>query len=124
MANITFKTYSPPYKPVFSESENKEMLNVINAFQPNILFVGMTAPKQEKWAYQHKDLLDVNIIASIGAVFDFYAGTVKRAPKWMLSLHLEWLFRLVKQPKHMLKRYKKLPFTTLIFDSLKYKIHE
>jgi len=59
------------------------MVDAVNNFKPHVVFVGMTAPKQEKWAYQNKERLDTNIIASIGAVFDFYAGTVKRAPKWM-----------------------------------------
>jgi N-acetylglucosaminyldiphosphoundecaprenol N-acetyl-beta-D-mannosaminyltransferase len=97
------------------------MLNVINAFQPNILFVGMTAPKQEKWAYQHKDLLDVNIIASIGAVFDFYAGTVKRAPKWMQNIGLEWLHRSLSSPSRLGKR-NMMSNPEFIWDVFKSKI--
>lgn len=103
--DILFECYSPPYKPEFTTEDNNAMIEAVNAFKPNVLFVGMTAPKQEKWAYQHKDLLDVNIIASIGAVFDFYAGTVKRAPKWMIKLGLEWFYRLIKEPKRMWRRY-------------------
>ena len=102
--NITFKTYSPPYKPAFSDSENQAMLNAINAFQPNILFVGMTAPKQEKWAYQHKAQINAKIIASVGAVFDFYAGTVKRPGKFWQKIGLEWLPRLLREPKRLWKR--------------------
>ena len=89
--NILFECYSPPYKPEFTAEDNNAMLETINDFKPNALFVGMTAPRQEKWAYQHKDLLDVNIIASIGAVFDFYAGTIKRPGIFWQKAGLEWL---------------------------------
>lgn len=102
--NIQFKTYSPPYKATFSDAENKEMLNAINSFHPNILFIGMTAPKQEKWAYQHKELLDVNVIASIGAVFDFYAGTVKRPGIFWQKIGMEWFPRLLREPKRLWRR--------------------
>ena len=102
--NIQFESYSPPYKSEFSDNDNSMMIEAINNFKPNILFIGMTAPKQEKWAYQHKDLLNVNIIASIGAVFDFYAGTVKRPSKFWISLGLEWLVRLLGEPKRLWKR--------------------
>ncbi|PID91735.1 MAG: hypothetical protein CSA96_06560 [Bacteroidetes bacterium] len=103
--NVTFSCFSPPYKPVFSDEDNRQMLDAVNAFKPDILFVGMTAPKQEIWSYRHKDSLDTGVICSIGAVFDFYAGTVKRAPAWMIKLRLEWFFRLVKEPKRMWRRY-------------------
>lgn len=102
--NIQFESYSPPYISEFSDDDNKIMIEAINKFKPNILFVGMTAPKQEKWSYQHKNLLDVNIIASIGAVFDFYAGTVRRPSKFWISLGLEWLVRLLGEPKRLWKR--------------------
>jgi N-acetylglucosaminyldiphosphoundecaprenol N-acetyl-beta-D-mannosaminyltransferase len=103
--NVTVGTFSPPYKPEFSIVENKQMLEAVNAFKPDVLFVGMTAPKQEKWSYQHKAKLDVKIICSIGAVFDFYAGTVKRPSLFWINLKLEWFIRLVKEPRRMSKRY-------------------
>ena len=103
--NITIASYSPPYKTVFSEEDNTVMLKHINAFQPDVLFVGMTAPKQEKWVHAHKEQLDANTIVAIGAVFDFYAGTVKRAPQWMITAGLEWFYRLVKEPRRMWRRY-------------------
>ncbi|UMB60801.1 WecB/TagA/CpsF family glycosyltransferase [Lutibacter sp. A80] len=103
--NIKVATYSPPYKTVFTQQDNNEMLAQVNAFSPDILFVGMTAPKQEKWVYKHKNTINATVICSIGAVFDFYAGNVQRAPKWMLNLGLEWLFRLLKEPKRMWRRY-------------------
>jgi N-acetylglucosaminyldiphosphoundecaprenol N-acetyl-beta-D-mannosaminyltransferase len=81
------------------------MLKAINAFKPDALMVGMTAPKQEKWAYKHYNQLEVGHICCIGAVFDFYAGTVKRAPQWMIKMGLEWFYRLIKEPGRMWQRY-------------------
>ena len=103
--NIQVKSYSPPYKNEFSEDDNKTILSLINTFKPDLLFVGMTAPKQEKWSYQHKNLLDVKVIASIGAVFDFYAGTVKRPGRFWQKMGLEWLLRLLREPKRLWRRY-------------------
>lgn len=104
--NINVKTYSPPFKKQFSPSENHEIISAINSFKPNVLFVGMTAPKQEKWSLDHKEALQVNgPICAIGAVFDFYAGTVRRPSNFWQNLGLEWLGRLLKEPKRMWKRY-------------------
>ncbi|WPO79086.1 WecB/TagA/CpsF family glycosyltransferase [Flavobacterium sp. KACC 22761] len=102
---IEIETFSPPYKNEFSDLDNQEMIERVNFFRPDVLFVGMTAPKQEKWAYVHKDLLDTKVICSIGAVFDFYAGTVIRPNKLWIKLGLEWFVRLIKEPKRMWKRY-------------------
>lgn len=96
--------YSPPYKPLFTEEENNEMISRINMFSPDILFVGMTAPKQEKWVHLHKTFVNVKIICSIGAVFDFYSGTVKRPSQFWIKLGLEWLPRFLKEPKRLAKR--------------------
>lgn len=103
--NIEVATYSPPFKSHFSKFENKEMIDVINAFAPDVVFVGMTAPKQEKWAFHHKTQLKTKTICAIGAVFDFYAGTVERPSLFWVNLKLEWFIRLVKEPKRMWKRY-------------------
>ena len=100
-------TYSPPFKSEFSPEDNKEMLTAINNFKPDVLFIGLTAPKQEKWAYTHFKELETKHICSIGAVFDFYAGTVNRSPKWMIDFGLEWLYRLLKEPRRMWQRYLK-----------------
>lgn len=120
--NVKIKTYSPPYKSLFSIEENRIMINEINAFKPNVLFVGMTAPKQEKWAFENKDNLEVDHICSIGAVFDFYAGNIQRAPKWMQRNGLEWLYRLIKEPRRMWKRYI-IGNTKFIFYIIKEKIN-
>lgn len=103
--NIKVKSYSPPFKPTFTADDNRQMLAEVNSFRPDVLFVGMTAPKQEKWAYQHKASLDANVICSIGAVFDFYAGTVARPHSFWIKMRLEWFIRLIKEPKRMWKRY-------------------
>lgn len=97
--------YSPPYKPQFTEEDNARMIEAVNAFKPDVLFVGMTAPKQEKWSHEHREKLDANVICSIGAVFDFYAGTIDRPGKIWINLGLEWFMRLLKEPKRMRKRY-------------------
>ncbi|PWA04969.1 glycosyltransferase [Flavobacterium psychrotolerans] len=103
--NIKMKTFSPPYKAMFSDTEIHQMISAVNDFQPDVLFIGMTAPKQEKWGFKHKEQLDTKIICSIGAVFDFYAGTVVRPHPFWIKLRLEWFIRLVKEPKRMWKRY-------------------
>jgi len=103
--NVQIAVYSPPYKPSFTEAENEAMVQKINNFAPDVLFVGMTAPKQEKWAYTHFKHLMTGHVCSIGAVFDFYAGKVERAPMWMINLGLEWLYRLLKEPKRLWRRY-------------------
>lgn len=120
--NIVVASYSPPYKKVFSKEDNALMLKHINAFKPEVLFVGMTAPKQEKWVHAHKAMAQANTIVSIGAVFDFYAGTVNRAPKWMIDLGLEWLYRLLKEPKRMWRRYL-IGNTKFIYYVFKEKLH-
>lgn len=123
--NVEVYTYSPPYKPEFSDEDNAAMLELINTVKPDVLFVGMTAPKQEKWAYKlvNPQPLKGSFISEkeqryspsrvrgnmhvccIGAVFDFYAGTVERAPLWWQRNSLEWLFRLIKEPRRMWRRY-------------------
>ena len=99
-------TYSPPYKPEFSDDDNKAIIDAINATDPDLLWIGMTAPKQEKWTYSHWDELNIHChVGTIGAVFDFFAGTVERAPMGWQRHGLEWLYRLLKEPKRMWRRY-------------------
>lgn len=104
--NLEVVTYSPPYKPEFSEEDNRAMIKAVNDADPDLLWIGMTAPKQEKWTYKHWQELDIHChCGTIGAVFDFYAGTVKRAPLWWQEHSLEWLYRLIKEPRRMWRRY-------------------
>lgn len=99
-------TYSPPYKTEFSDEDNKAIIDAIHAANPDLLWIGMTAPKQEKWTYSHWKELNIHChVGSIGAVFDFFAGTMKRAPIWWQEHGLEWLYRLLKEPKRMWRRY-------------------
>ena len=97
-------TYSPPFKPEFSEKENQAIIAAINEAKPDVLWVGMTAPKQEKWIYQNKDRLDVKFVGAIGAVFDFYTGNVKRSHPIFQKMGLEWLPRLLRQPRRLWRR--------------------
>lgn len=101
---ITVETYSPPYKPEFSEADNAAMHAAVNAFSPDVLWVGMTAPKQEKWVEANRAQLDTRVIGSIGAVFDFYAGRIQRPAKVWRDMGLEWLPRLVGEPKRLWRR--------------------
>ncbi len=103
--SIKMSFYSPPFKSEFDDADNLTMVNKVNSFKPDVLFVGMTAPKQEKWVHEHKEEVNANVICSIGAVFDFYAGTVKRPGHIWISLGLEWFVRLMHEPRHTWKRY-------------------
>ena len=103
--NIIFAgSFSPPYKDVFSKEDNQAMIEAVNAAKPDVLWVGMTAPKQEKWILQNKDKLDVKFIGAIGAVFDFYVGNVKRSHPLFQKIGLEWLPRLIQQPRRLFRR--------------------
>lgn len=103
--DISTDFYSPPFKKEFTDEENKEIISHVNAFAPDVLFVGMTAPKQEKWVHEFNSKINARVIASIGAVFDFYAGTVERPSAFWIKLNLEWFIRLLKEPKRLWKRY-------------------
>lgn len=104
--NVEVVTYSPPYKPEFSDEDNRAIIEAINRANPDLLWIGMTAPKQEKWTYSHWNELNIHChVGTIGAVFDFFAGTYKRAPQWWQEHSLEWLYRLMKEPKRMWRRY-------------------
>lgn len=104
--NLEVHTYSPPYKAEFSAEDNAAIIKAINEVDPDLLWIGMTAPKQEKWIYGHWNELNIHCHAgSIGAVFDFYAGTSPRAPFSWQKLGLEWLYRLILNPRKMWRRY-------------------
>lgn len=102
--NIDTQTFSPPFKEEFSEEDNSLIIQKINNYKPDVLFVGLTCPKQEKWVEINKNRLNVKLIASIGAEFDFFAETKKRAPKWMSNNGLQWLHRFITEPRRMAKR--------------------
>lgn len=104
-SNVQISSFAPPFKKEFTDTENMHMISLVNSFQPDVLFIGMTAPKQEKWAFTHFNELNTKHVCSIGAVFDFYAGNIKRAPHWMQLIGLEWFYRLLAEPRRMWKRY-------------------
>lgn len=97
-------TFSPPFRERFTEEENDAMIRAVNSFAPEALFVGMTAPKQEKWVHEHRARLTVPLICPVGAVFDFYAGTVRRSGEFWIRMGLEWLPRLLREPRRLWRR--------------------
>ncbi|RJP83689.1 MAG: glycosyltransferase [Desulfobacteraceae bacterium] len=97
-------TYSPPYKDEFDDGDNIKMVEAVNKAKPDVLWVGMTAPKQEKWIYVNHHQLDVPFIGAIGAVFDFFAGTKKRPSEFWIRIGLEWMPRFLKEPGRLWER--------------------
>jgi N-acetylglucosaminyldiphosphoundecaprenol N-acetyl-beta-D-mannosaminyltransferase len=100
---VDMATLSPPFG-TWSEEQNRAMIAEIRAFRPDVLWVGMTAPKQEKWVSANEAALQVPVIGSIGAVFDYYAGATKRAPRWVCDIGMEWLYRLPREPRRLWRR--------------------
>jgi len=100
---VAVSVLSPPYRP-WSADENERMIGEIRSANPDVLWVGMTAPKQEKWVAANAARLGVPLIGSIGAVFDYYAGVTHRAPPWICDLGLEWLYRLPREPQRLWRR--------------------
>ena len=88
--------YSPPFRPLTDE---------INKLSPDFLWVGIGAPKQEMWMWQHQEKIHNTVMFGVGAGFNFFAGTLDKAPEWMEKASLEWLFRLSKEPKRLWRRY-------------------
>jgi N-acetylglucosaminyldiphosphoundecaprenol N-acetyl-beta-D-mannosaminyltransferase len=120
--NISVGTHSPPYKSELSDKDSELILEKINKFNPDVLFVSMTAPKQEKWLHKYKHKLNFKVASSIGAVFDFYAGTIERPTNFWIDAHLEWLVRLVQNPKRLWRRsFVSAPL--FLIDMLLYKFH-
>jgi len=101
--NVTVSSFSPPFKTEFSAEDDLEMISKINESEPDIVFVGMTAPKQEKWSYQNKNKLNAGLIISIGNVFDWYAGTQKEIHPFFFKIRVAWLIRIFLRPE-ILKR--------------------
>lgn len=98
-------TYSPSYGFEKNQNEINEIIKMINEVKPDILAVGLGAPKQEKFLYNFRNQLNVPVALAIGASIDFEAGNIERAPEWMQRIGLEWSYRLIKEPKRMFKRY-------------------
>ena len=96
--------FSPPYAAQFGADDNRAMIRAVNAARPDVLWVGMTAPKQETWVFAHRDELDARVIGPIGAAFDFFTGSVPRPHPWFLTHGLEWLPRFLRQPGRLWRR--------------------
>ena len=97
-------SYAPPFRKL-NEEENREVIDRINRCNPQLVWVGLSTPKQELWMYENRGRLKDCVIIGVGAAFDYFAGNIKRAPKWIQSFGLEWLFRLVQEPRRLWKRY-------------------
>ena len=108
--------YSPPFRPM-TEEEDREAVERINAARPDFIWVGLGAPKQEKWMADHDGRV-CGLMLGVGAGFDFHAGTIKRAPKWMQEICMEWLYRIGQDPKRLLVRYLDTNFS-FVFDLIK-----
>ena len=98
-------TLSPPFKDVYSRAEINEMIKAVNSSAPDVLWVGLSAPKQEKFIFENRAQLKVKFVAAVGAVFDFYSGNIKRNEhSWFVNHGLEWLPRLLQEPERLWKR--------------------
>ncbi|MCI5584718.1 MAG: WecB/TagA/CpsF family glycosyltransferase [Lachnospiraceae bacterium] len=95
--------YSPPFRPL-TEEEDEAVIEMINESNADIIWVGLGAPKQENWMYEHQDKVK-GLMFGVGAGFDYHAGKLKRAPRWMQRMSLEWLMRLLQDPRRLWKRY-------------------
>jgi len=100
----TVGTYSPPFRPL-TEEEKVEVDRRIQAAAPDVVWVGLSTPKQESWMYEHRDRLNVPVMAGVGAAFNFITGAVRQAPAWAQENGLEWFFRLVQEPRRLWRRY-------------------
>ena len=114
--NIVGK-YSPPFKSL-NEQENRKIINIINDVSPDIIWVGLGAPKQEIWMNEIKCGLNKGVMIGVGAAFDYFAGNIQRPPIWLRRLGVEWLCRLLQEPTRLWKRYL---FTNSIFIFLVFK---
>jgi exopolysaccharide biosynthesis WecB/TagA/CpsF family protein len=96
---------SPPFRALTPEEDTEEVNRII-ASNAQLLFVGLGCPRQERWAFEHRERLDLPLVC-VGAAFDFHAGTLRQAPAWMQARGLEWLFRLLLEPRRLWRRYAK-----------------
>lgn len=97
-------SYSPPFRSLTPDEDNK-VVQLINSAEPQIIWIGLSTPKQELWMADHIGRLNAPVMIGVGAAFDFHAGTKKQAPRWMQRSGLEWLFRVSTEPKRLWRRY-------------------
>jgi N-acetylglucosaminyldiphosphoundecaprenol N-acetyl-beta-D-mannosaminyltransferase len=96
--------YSPPFRPLTREEEDS-LIAQVNEAKPDVLWVGIGVPKQEKWMARMRSALDVPVMCGVGAAFDFHAGRISQAPTWMQEHGMEWLYRIAQEPRRLLPRY-------------------
>lgn len=113
--------YSPPFREL-SKEEDEKIINIINDSETDFIWVGLGAPKQEIWMYEHMNKVR-GLMVGVGAGFDYHSGALKRAPKWMQKYSLEWLYRLIQEPRRLFKRYliTNFKFIYLILKKVKFK---
>lgn len=97
-------TWSPPFRPL-EPSEEREVVEMINASGADLVWVGLSTPKQERWMARFRPELDAPVLLGVGAAFDFHAGRVSQAPRWMQRAGLEWLYRMIREPRRLWRRY-------------------
>ena len=97
-------TYTPPFRPL-NETEEAGLIHRVNELKPDIIWVGLSTPKQEKFMVQYQDKFAATLMFGVGAAFDFHAGRVRQAPRWMQRSGLEWFFRLCCEPRRLWRRY-------------------
>lgn len=103
---VTAGAYSPPFRDLTPE-EDAAIIAQINAAQPDVIWVGLGSPKQDFWVAEHRDRLEAPVMLGVGAAFDFHTGRIPQAPAWMQRFALEWVFRLVQEPRRLWRRYAK-----------------
>ena len=97
-------SYSPPFRSLMP-AESEEVTRLINRTTPDVWWAGLSTPKQERWMYEHRNTLRVPVMVGVGAAFDLNSGRVRQGPRWMREHGLEWLFRLLMEPRRLWKRY-------------------
>jgi len=102
-------THTPPFRPL-TPQEDADVTGIIQTAKPDIVWVGLSSPKQERWMAAHVDRLQVPALIGVGAAFDFISGTKPQAPRWIQHLGMEWLFRLASEPRRLWRRYAEYPY--------------
>lgn len=110
-------SYAPPFRPL-TEAEERDTARMINQTAADIVWVGLSAPKQERWMARMRDRLEAPVLIGVGAAFDFHAGNIPQAPTWMQQAGLEWLFRLAAEPRRLWRRYFRVVPTYLYLLAL------
>lgn len=106
-------TYSPPFRPL-TQDEDRMVVELINQSQPDILWIGISSPKQDLWMSDHKSKLSAPVLIGVGAAFDFLSGNKKQAPVWIQQSGFEWLYRFINEPRRLWKRYALYPLFVIL----------